>query len=184
MSFQVRHLGVRLTIAGAVFAGMLALWESSNRHMGTVYADQLAGGEPTVCNGVTNHTSPYPVVVGDYWPREKCAEAERIIAERIQMQLLDCIRRPIPQPVFDALSSHAWNFSPAETCGSESVKAINDGDIRRGCDLLAHQLDGSPNWSSVKTGRTLPDGRPEYRFVQGLYNRRLAERALCLEGAG
>lgn len=38
-----------------------------------------------------------------------------------------------------------------------------------------------PVWSSVRTGRILPDGQPEFRFVQGLYNRRLDEVRACMK---
>lgn len=62
----------------------------------------------------------------------------------------------VPQSVFDALTSHAHNFGWPKTCGSESVAAVNAGELGRGCDLLAYAPDGSSNWSCVGT-----------RFIQG-----------------
>lgn len=52
---------------------------------------------------------------------------------------------------------------------SSPVSAINNGDLKRGCDLLAYKPNGSPNWSNV--GDT---------FYQGLHNRRKDERRKCL----
>jgi len=37
-------------------------------------------------------------------------------------------------------------------------------------------------WSYVQTGRVLPNGKPEMRFVRGLANRRQAEYTLCMGG--
>lgn len=157
----------------AVIAGSPALmsflerWEGANQYV--VYADNLAGGLPTVCKGITKHTSPYPVVVGERWPQAKCDEVEQQVVLETQRALQQCVTAAVPQSVFDALTTHAHNFGWPKTCGSESVKAINAGDLERGCDLLAYKPDGSPNWSNVGT-----------RFIQGLHNRRKAERDLCL----
>ena len=136
-----------------------------------VYADKLAGGLPTVCSGITKHTSPYPVVLGERWSKEKCKEAEHHIAVEIQRELAKCITNPsTPQSVFDALSSHAWNVGWPRTCKSQAVKMINQGKLKEGCDLLAFTPSGDPNWSHAGG-----------RFVQGLHNRRKSERELCLK---
>ena len=134
-----------------------------------VYADTLAGGLPTVCKGITKYTSQYPVIVGERWAPEKCEAEEKRIVLETQQALQKCITRPVPQGVFDALTSHAHNFGWPRTCASASVSAINAGDLKRGCDLLAYKPDGSPNWSNVGN-----------RFIQGLHNRRKAEREICL----
>ena len=87
-----------------------------------------------------------------------------------------------PQSVFDAATSHAWNNGTAATCGSLAMQAWNAGNWELGCRRLAFSDGGSRVWSYVKTGKMLPNGRPEYRFVQGLANRRDAEYQLCLTG--
>jgi lysozyme len=147
----------------------------------TVYADKLAGGLPTACGGVTKHTSPIPVIVGDVWPEEVCREILGNVIGKTQSRLDDCLKPGTPQAAFDALTSHAHNFGVAATCSSKAVELINAGKIREGCESLSKTPSGKPNWSSVKTGRIV-DGKPEFKFVQGLYNRRLAETALCLKG--
>lgn len=175
-------LGSRITggAAALVVSGALALfstdlqqflgrWEGEGQNV--VYADRLAKGLPTVCKGITKHTSPYPVTVGDYWSSERCAEVEQMVVSNGQLALADCIGVVVNQPIFDALSSHSHNFGVPSTCASRAVGLINSGRVAEGCDALAHGPDGTPVWSYA-------DGR----FVRGLYNRRLAERALCLSG--
>lgn len=101
----------------------LGRWEGEGQNV--VYADRLARGLPTVCKGITKHTSPYPVVVGDYWSPEKCAEVERLVVERGQLSLADCITAEVSQGTFDALSSHAHNFGVPATCASRALGLIN-----------------------------------------------------------
>lgn len=167
----VVKFGVPLVIAGAGFLGFLGPWEGTGR---TVYADKLADNLPTACFGITKHTSPVPIVVGDVWSEDQCLEVAGMVAEKGQLRLLDCIKARVGQNTFDALSSHAHNFGVANTCASRALALINQGKLQQGCDAIAHAPDGKPAWSYIKQ----PDGSK--RFVQGLYNRRLAERALCL----
>ncbi|CAJ49092.1 lysozyme [Bordetella avium] len=161
-----------LILASAGLMGFLGHWEGEGQHV--VYADKLAGGLPTVCKGITKHTSPYPVVVGDYWSPDRCEEVERMVVAKGQLKLADCIQVHVSQPIFDALSSHAHNVGTAATCASRAVGLINHGRVAEGCDALANAPDGQPVWSYItdKQGRKV--------FVQGLRNRRLDERALCL----
>jgi len=156
------------------FQSFLGKWEGEGQNI--VYADKLAGGLPTVCKGITRHTSPAPVVVGDYWSPERCAEVERMVVGKDQLKLAQCINVAINQPIFDALSSHAHNFGVPSTCASRAVALINAGRLAEGCNALANAPDGAPVWSYV----TGPGGQKV--FVQGLRNRRLDERRLCLSG--
>lgn len=174
----------RKTLGGLALAsaGLLAFLGNLEGTGRTVYADKLAGGLPTACGGLTNHTSSKPVVVGEVWTEEECAAGLSEVVEVDQRKLRACFSKEPPQLVFDAFSSHAHNYGTPTTCGSEAMKAVNAGDLARGCRLLSTTDAGKPNWSSVKTGHVLPNGKPELRFVQGLQNRRLAETAMCLKG--
>ncbi|AQB90991.1 lysozyme [Bordetella pertussis] len=163
-----------LVLASVRLMDFLGRWEGQGQQV--VYADRLARGLPTMCKGVTKHTSPYPVVVGDYWSPERCAEVERMVVSKGQLQLARCINVAISQPIFDALSSHAHNFGVPSTCASRAVGLINAGRLAEGCNALANAPGGAPVWSYVT------DQRGRKRFVQGLRNRRLEERALCLSG--
>ena len=164
-----------ITLASAGLLAFLGKWEGEGQN--TVYPDRLAGNQPTVCKGITKHTSPYPVVLGDYWSDERCDEVERMVVSKGQLRLADCIEnQDVTQNTFDALSSHAHNFGAPSTCASRAVGLINKGDIEAGCKALAHAPDGSPVWSYIKQ----PDG--SFKFTPGLYNRRLDEVKLCLSG--
>lgn len=176
-----------MSLRGKIAAGAIALcsstlvlflgtWEGNGQN--TVYADKLAGGLPTVCKGITHHTSPYPVVVGDYWSDARCNEVEQLVISKGQLQLADCItNQDVGQNTFDALSSHGHNFGTASTCASRAVGLINAGRIKDGCQALAWAPDGkTPVWAFV----TGPQGKKV--FIPGLHARRLAEAALCEVG--
>jgi GH24 family phage-related lysozyme (muramidase) len=176
------HLAGALALASAGVLTFLGQWEPDPRDPGLVYADALAGGLPTVCKGITRHVTSTPVVVGQRWTPERCAQEEGAAIEQVQLRLAACFARLPPQAVFDMATSHAWNNGVAGTCASQAMRAWNAGDWALGCRRMGVSDSGRPVWSYVRTGRTLADGRPEMRFVQGLANRRAAETAACLEG--
>jgi GH24 family phage-related lysozyme (muramidase) len=173
----VRH-GAKLVLASASLVAFLCTWEPA-KDPGRVYADRFAGGLPTVCNGITKHVSPYPVVVGDYWSPKKCKEVESKVIAKGQLALADCIDVKVSQNTFDALSAMGHNVGVPSVCASRALGLINAGRLADGCYAIARGPDGKPVWSSVRTGKTLPNGKPETKFVQGLYNRRLEEAKLC-----
>ncbi|NWB99083.1 lysozyme [Pseudomonas gingeri] len=176
-----------MNLRGKIAAGTLALcsstlvvflgtWEGNGQTV--VYADKLARGLPTVCKGITRYTSPYPVVVGDYWSDARCNEVEQLVIRKGQLALADCLtNQQIDQNTFDALSSHSHNVGVPNTCASRAVGLINAGRIKDGCKALAWAPDGkTPVWAFV----TNAQGQKE--FVRGLHARRLAEADLCKVG--
>lgn len=164
-----------LVLVSSTLTAFLGKWEGTGQNV--VYADQLARGLPTVCKGITKHTSPYPVVVGDYWSDARCAEVEHLVVEKGQLALADCLtNQAIGQNTFDALTSHGHNFGVPTTCASRSVGLINAGRITEGCKALAWAADGrTPVWAYVT------DARGGKKFVPGLHARRLAEARLCAQ---
>lgn len=156
-----------LILGSPALIELLGRWEGKDR---TVYADKLAGGLPTACNGITKHTSPLPVVVGDVWSEEQCERVLKIVTTKTQISLAECLDVAPSQNAFDALSSHAHNFGYPRTCASVAVGLFNAGKPDEGCRALAWTPAGKPNWS-VANGS----------FVPGLHNRRRAEMALCLK---
>lgn len=164
-----------ITLTSVGLMTFLGQWEGDGQNI--VYADKLARGLPTVCKGITRHTSPYPLVVGDYWSPERCAEVEQMVVEHGQLQLADCItNQGVVQDTFDALSSHSHNFGTPATCASRAVGLINAGRIADGCKALAWASDGkTPVWAYVA------DDQGRKRFVPGLHKRRLAEMRLCIQ---
>ena len=166
------HLAGSLVLASAATVGMLNKWEPAkgkpDAHL-YVYADKLAQGLPTVCSGITKHVATIPVIVGERWTPEMCLQQESQSLERVQGSLVQCFKTLPPQSVFDAGTSHAWNFGVSKTCGSAAVKQWNLKNYKVGCRLIAFDYKNNPNWS-------YSDGK----FVQGLHNRRVDEMNLCL----
>jgi lysozyme len=170
----VVRFGVPLVLASAGYLGFVNKWEADKAQATKVYADRLARGEPTVCDGITNAVSPYPVVVGDIWSEQRCQEVNALVAVKTQIRLLDCFKVPVQQNTFDALSSHAHNVGVGNTCASKAVGLINSGRLAEGCRALAYTPEGDANWSYVTEGG-------KKKFVQGLHNRRKEEAALCVK---
>ncbi len=179
-----KKFGPGLLLGTAAVAAFIGIWEGGKDRDGSsvAYADNLAGGLPTVCAGLTRHITTTPIVVGQRWSAEKCLAEEQKAITAVQLRLEQCFRVMPPQSVFDAATSHAWNNGTAATCGSLAMQAWNTSNWDLGCRRLAFSDGGSRVWSYVKTGKMLPNGKPEYRFVQGLANRRDAEYQLCLTG--
>lgn len=178
-----KKFGPKLLLGTVALTAFLAVWEGGKTGKGdsTVYADKLAGGIPTVCNGLTRHVTSTPIIVGEVWSAEKCAAEEQRALINMQLKLETCFNRLPPQSVFDMASSHAWNFGYSATCGSLAMQAWNRGEWELGCRRLAYSDSGNPVWSYVSTGRVV-DGKPEKKFVRGLANRRQAEFKECVKG--
>lgn len=85
---------------------------------------------------------------------------------RVEAALSRCVAVTMPQQVYDALVSLAFNVGTANACGSTMVKLLKAGRWRDAC----HQL---PRWVYVRGV-----------FNQGLDNRRQREMAWCLKGVG
>ena len=172
-----------LVLASATSLGMLAKWEPAKTQPGAelvVYADKLAKGLPTVCNGITKHVSTIPVIVGDVWTPEMCKEQEENAVMKVQLEIVECFKILPPQSVFDAAFDHAWNNGSGATCSSTSMKSWNRGNWQLGCNRLAYKEDGSPNWAFVRDKKK-PDGTWTYKFVQGLHNRGIDRVKDCMK---
>lgn len=166
--------GVSLVLVSAPLVTFLHTWEGRPN---TVYPDKLAAGLPTVCGGITKHVTDVPIVVGDYWPDAKCDEIEALVITKTQIKLASCIKVPVVQFIFDAFSSMAHNVGVGGVCASRALGLINAGRTVEGCKAISRAESGRPVWSYVtKNGQEV--------FVQGLFNRRLAETAMCLQGVG
>lgn len=179
-----RKTAATIVVAGSALAAgspflmnFLEKWESGGKRVLVVYPDKLAGGLPTVCNGLTKHVTATPIVVGDSWSEDKCDDEERAAVVRVQQQLAPCFKLPPNQMVWDMASSHAWNVGAGNTCASGAMQAWNRGEWERGCQRLARGDDGRFVWSFV----TQPNGSK--KFVQGLANRRADEAKQCAGAA-
>ena len=180
-----KRYGTKVLLGTAAIAAFIGVWEGGKKGDGSsvVYADKLAQGLPTVCHGLTKHITTTPIIVGEKWSAEKCINEEQAAIIKIQDKLQWCFGPMAPpQSVFDAATSFAWNAGVPSACGTGAMRAWQVGEWQLGCRRLVY-ADGStrPVWSYVKTGRTLPNGKPEYKFVQGLFNRRSAEYTYCMK---
>ena len=174
------HLGGSLVLGSAALVAFLGTWEGAQQHV--VYADQLAGGLPTVCKGLTRHVTRTPIIVGERWSAQKCLREETAALQGVQTALAQCFKVLPPQYVFDAASSHAWNFGAPSTCTSLAMQAFNQRNWTLGCKRLSMSDAGRPVWSF--TSRIDPQtGAKVYTFIQGLANRRQAETSFCHRGA-
>ena len=175
MNLRTKIATGAIALVSASLLGFLGQWEGEGQNV--VYPDQLARGLPTVCKGITRHTSPYPVVIGDFWSDARCDQVEQLVIVKGQLQLADCITyQQVGQNTFDALSSHAHNFGVPTTCASRAVGLINAGRIADGCKAMAWAPDGkTPVWAFVT------DAQGRKQFVRGLHARRLAEASLCAQ---
>ena len=177
----VAALGGFVTLLSPDLVAHLQKWESGPQRALIVYADKLAGGLPTVCNGLTRHVTRTPIVVGERWAPEKCVVEEANALERVQRDLLACFKRLPPPSVLDMGSSHAWNFGAQATCGSGAMAAWNRGEWERGCQRISRGDDGRMVWSF--TSHIDPaTGKKVFTFVQGLANRRADEATKCAGG--
>jgi len=147
--------GAAVVIAGASLLSFVALWEGDER---TAYADKLAYGVPTVCNG---HTGP-EVKVGDVWSKARCDAILIKNVEKHGLGLLNCVTVPLNQNQYNALAAWSFNVGVGAACGSTLVKLLNQGHYTAACDQLMR-------WN--RAGGVV---------VRGLTNRRTAERAICL----
>ena len=156
MAADRKVVAAGVTLAAASLMAFVAGWEGDER---VAYADKLAYGLPTVCNG---HTGP-DVRVGDVWSKEQCDAVLVRNLEKHGQGLLKCVKVPLNQNQFDALSSWTFNVGVGAACGSTLVKLLNQKQYTQACQQLMR-------WN-----------RAGGREVRGLTNRRMAERDLCLK---
>ena len=142
----------------------LERWEGNILH---VYADKLARGIPTYCAGRTDWAAP----VGTRLTSDDCKAVNKTTLLEYGYAVLGCMNWDHLTPRrLVAFTMLAVNVGKQAACNSLAAQHVNAGRIATGCDLIARTPDGRPNWSSAAG-----------KYVQGLQNRRQAERALCLD---
>jgi lysozyme len=149
----------RLGKGGALLAVAVALVGGFEGLRLSAYPD--GGGVPTICYGSTRG-----VRLGQVETKAGCDA--RFVADLVEHEagMRACLRDPdgLPDPVYLAALSFAYNVGTGAACASTLFRHLNAGDLRAACDQL-------PRWV-----------RDNGRVIQGLVKRRLSERALCLTG--
>ncbi|HDL6935627.1 TPA: lysozyme [Yersinia enterocolitica] len=84
--------------------------------------------------------------------------------QRVERAIAICMPVAMPQPVYDAIVSFAFNVGTGAACRSTLAFFVNKGDWRSAC----HQL---PRWVYIQGVKN-----------QGLERRRIAEQKYCLSG--
>ncbi len=152
----------RLVGAGAITgAGMLAISVVGNWEGLRLYAYRDVIGVWTACYGETAGIRP-----GMKFTQEQCDVMFIGSLAEHEAGMRACLKAPdaLPEKSYVAFVSATYNIGVGAFCGSSMARKVNVGDVRGACEALML-------W--VKAGG---------KVVQGLVNRRSAERKLCLEG--
>lgn len=121
-----------------------------------VYMD--VGNIPTVCTG---HTGP-EVRMGQKWTPSQCTEVLKKDLVKHGNGILQCVNVPLNENQYNAYTLFAYNVGVGAFCKSNSVlKPLNEGRYDDACN-------GMYKWVYVNG-----------KYVQGLYNRRKVEVAIC-----
>jgi GH24 family phage-related lysozyme (muramidase) len=103
------------------------------------------------------------------YTKEECTSLLRKELSVHATGILACVTKPLKPHQYDAFSLFAYNVGVAGACNSRAIRLFNQGLPLEACNALAYSPSGSPAWSYVGD-----------KFVQGLFNRRLFERTMCL----
>ncbi len=156
---KVRIAVAALSMSAAAFVGLVA-------HEG--YRDKayipVPGDRPTLGHGSTTHADGRPVKLGDTTTPTKALARTMMDVDKFQGAMRQCVRVPLYQHEYDSLVQFAYNIGSDALCKSTLMRKLNAGDYEGACNEMT-------KW--VYAGG---------RKVQGLVNRREAERKLCLGG--
>ena len=117
---------------------------------------------PTVCFGETRG-----VKLTDKYTEKQCKEMLGNGLVEFEMGMRKCLRNPdsIPDGPYIAALSLSYNIGTGAFCRSSVRKLLDAGQIRQACDAFRKFT------------------RAGGMRLQGLVNRREAERAICLKGS-
>lgn len=148
----------RLRKGGTVAAMVVAVVGGFEGLRLNAYPDPATKGPPwTVCYGETSG-----VKRGDSHSIAECKAMLIKSLEKYANGIEACVKVPLPDRRFVALTSFAYNVGVGAACGSSVVRQINAGQTRAGCDSLL-------KWNKA-AGIVFP----------GLTKRRQKERELCV----
>lgn len=150
----------RLQKGSAAAAMAVALVGSFEGLRQNAYPDPATQGQPwTICYGSTNGVKP-----GDYKTVAQCKALLSLELQTYAKGIDGCVKVPLPDPRFVALTSFAYNLGVGGACKSSVVRLINQGKTAEGCEAL------------------LKYNRAAGIIFPGLTRRRQKERSFCLEG--
>jgi lysozyme len=118
-------------------------------------------GVITACIGRTNYDDPN-LKAGDTFTKTQCQELLKQDLLKYDAMLLFCVHVDLPPHRHAALLSFVYNVGQGALCRSSVAHEINAGHVQAGCGALMRYT------------------RANGKELQGLKNRRTAERAWCL----
>lgn len=122
--------------------------------------DKLAYGIPTVCYGETEG-----VKVGDTYTKAQCKDMLAKKLPRYAESVAKCMHNiNVSDMTFASYIAITYNIGERAFCHSQIVAKVNAGDIKGSCNAMMQ-------WTHAGG-----------KYVPGLYNRRVKEREMCLEG--
>lgn len=156
---SVRKTTATVATAAALAAALPAVKAYEGLWL-TAKVDTIGTGHPvTACYGETEN-----VRLGQKFTKQECDDLLKVKLKRYDAEIGRCITATLPDYTRAALVSFAYNVGSAGACRSSTVRLMNQGKIREGCEALMQ-------WTHAQG-----------RVVQGLVNRREKERKLCLAG--
>jgi lysozyme len=149
-----------LGIASATLVASTVRWEGVEY---TAYTD--IANVVTVCSGYTGKD----IILDKKYSKEECDVLTRQELVKHGEGVLACIKIPMKEHQYNAFTLFAYNVGVAGACNSRAMRLFNTGQIKEACNAIAYGPDGKPAWSYVNG-----------KYIQGLHNRRLYERFMCL----
>ncbi len=159
--------GARKAAIVAAIVASLALWESSNKHIGTPYYD--VAGILTVCDGITGKD----VVKGKYYTREECKQLTAEYVNAMVYRMSACVTADLPDGMWVWLGHFTYNIGNKGFCNSSIVKKANAGDFVGACKGMA-----AWTWTTIKGKKV--NCRKAGKVCSGLVTRRDFEVSSCL----
>lgn len=149
--------------AGLILAAFLTTWEG----FAPVAVHERVDPPHVItwCFGRTNYDDP-TVKAGTHFTKEECEKTLVADFPKYAEPVAACIPQfhDLPDPLQASLVSFAYNLGPRTLCRSSVAHHINNGNIEAGCDAMMAFV------------------RANGVVLQGLKNRRRAERELCMKG--
>lgn len=155
-STRAKAIGATTAAVMAASVALIQPWEG-------LYTDPYYDvvGVRTVCYG---ETAADKVDLNRSYTKQECADMLRASLVKYDNGLKSCLTRDIPDSMHVAFLSATYNIGVDGFCKSSMERLTNAGNLTGACDALL-------SWD--KGGG---------RVIQGLLNRRNAERSICLKG--
>lgn len=118
---------------------------------------------PTICYGETRG-----VKIGDTATLEQCKAMLNASLDRFSETIDKCLPPDLPEPIYVAFLSAAYNIGPVAFCGSSMAKRANARNYKDACEALL-------KWDKTKIAGVRV-------ALSGLTKRRQEERNLCVTG--